>query len=73
MHSCPLDVLEFLDMVASQNLLMVPGVSDKQEVPTEVQEAPFNPRRITLPHRRPQRLGHNIYDTWRPAFFLKGG
>ena len=48
------------DMVASQNLPMVPGVSDTQEVPIGVQGAPFNPRRIILFHRRPQRLGQNI-------------
>ena len=44
--------------IAPQNLPM----AQAEEGPTGVEEAPFNPRRSTRPHTRPQRLGQNIYD-----------
>ena len=51
--------------VAPHNLTMVPG----EAIPTEAHgAAPFKPRRTTRPHTRPQGVGQNIYDTYRPAF-----
>ena len=43
--------------IALQNLPMA-----QAEGQTGMKEAPFNPRRTTRPHTRPQRLGQNIYD-----------
>ena len=50
---------------APQDLQIVPQnlpIARAEEGPTGVKEAPFNPRRTTRPHTRPQRLGQNIYD-----------
>ena len=44
-------------------------IIEKKEAHTEEQKVPFNPKRTTLPHRRPQRLGQNIYDAGGCALF----